>query len=91
MLSLGQSATSEGYLEAVKDAIKKSGITLVAAKQATTNKNELPAEQTFDVVIVGSGGAGLSAAIEAAEAGKSVAIVEKCQQSAGTLLFLVGK
>ena len=73
----GASATSEGYLEAVKDAIKKSGITLVAAKQATTNKNELPAEQTFDVVIVGSGGAGLSAAIEAAEAGKSVAIVEK--------------
>ncbi len=50
---------------------------LVAAKQATTNKNELPAEQTFDVVIVGSGGAGLSAAIEAAEAGKSIAIIEK--------------
>ena len=68
----GASATSEGYLEAVKDAIKKSGITLVAAKQATTNKNELPAEQTFDVVIVGSGGAGLSAAIEAAEGGNTL-------------------
>ena len=34
----GASATSEGYLEAVKDAIKKSGITLVAAKQTATNK-----------------------------------------------------
>ena len=66
----GASATSEGYLAAVKDAITKSGIKLVASKQTKTKKSELPAEQTFDVVIVGSGGAGLSAAIEAAEAGK---------------------
>ena len=87
----GASATSEGYLEAVKDAIKKSGITLVAAKQATTNKNELPAEQTFDVVIVGSGGAGLSAAIEAAEAGKSVAIVEKMPTVGGNTLISGGE
>ena len=87
----GASATSEGYLEAVKDAIKKSGITLVAAKQATTNKNELPAEQTFDVVIVGSGGAGLSAAIEAAEAGKSVAIIEKMPTVGGNTLISGGE
>ena len=75
----------------MKDAIKKSGITLVAAKQATTNKNELPAEQTFDVVIVGSGGAGLSAAIEAAEAGKSVAIVEKMPTVGGNTLISGGE
>ena len=87
----GASATSEGYLEAVKDAIKKSGITLIAAKQTTTNKNELPAEQTFDVVIVGSGGAGLSAAIEAAEAGKSVAIVEKMPTVGGNTLISGGE
>ena len=87
----GASATSEGYLAAVKDAITKSGIKLVASKQTKTKKSELPTEQTFDVVIVGSGGAGLSAAIEAAKAGKSVAIVEKMPTVGGNTLISGGE
>ena len=87
----GASATSEGYLAAVKDAITKSGIKLVASTQTKTKKSELPTEQTFDVVIVGSGGAGLSAAIEAAEAGKSVAIVEKMPTVGGNTLISGGE
>ncbi|EXJ24142.1 hypothetical protein ADIAL_0273 [Alkalibacterium sp. AK22] len=33
----------------------------------------------YDVIVVGAGGAGLSAAIEAADKGAHVLILEKCQ------------
>ncbi len=41
------------------------------------------APKSYDVVVVGSGGAGLAAAIQAHDEGASVLIVEKCQPSAG--------
>lgn len=89
----GASATSEGYLNAVKDAVEKSGITLVAAKKSkqAKEKDQIPAEQSFDVVVVGSGGAGFSAAIEAAEAGKKVAILEKLPAIGGNTLLSGGE
>ncbi len=89
----GSTATSEGYLEAVEDAIKKSGITLVAAKNPSgkAKKDDLKKEQNFDIVVVGSGGAGFSAAIEATEAGKKVAIVEKMPAVGGNTLISGGE
>ncbi|MBF0786377.1 MULTISPECIES: flavocytochrome c [unclassified Streptococcus] len=89
----GASATSEGYLNAVKDAVEKSGITLVAAKKTkqAKEKDKIPVDQTFDVVVVGSGGAGFSAAIEAAEAGKKVAILEKLPAIGGNTLLSGGE
>ncbi len=47
------------------------GMTAVSAEEA-------------DVVVVGSGGAGLSAAVTAAQAGKNVIVLEKCRLSAAT-------
>lgn len=87
----GSSATSEGYINAVKDAVKKSGITLVAVSKEKKEKQTVETDQTFDVVIVGSGGAGFSAAIEAAEAGKKVAIVEKMPAVGGNTLLSGGE
>lgn len=87
----GSSATSEGYINAVKDAVKKSGITLVAVSKEKKEKQTVKTDQTFDVVIVGSGGAGFSAAIEAAEAGKKVAIVEKMPAVGGNTLLSGGE
>lgn len=83
----GSTATSEGYLEAVNDAIKKSGMTLVASKKVSNKSKKEPTEQTFDVVVVGSGGAGFSAAIEAKEAGKSVVLIEKMPAVGGNTLI----
>ncbi|MGM0125782.1 urocanate reductase [Enterococcus sp. AZ194] len=87
----GSTATSEGYINAVKDALKKSGITLVAAGKDKKEKDKIDAEQTFDVVVVGSGGAGFSAAIEASEAGKKVAIIEKMPTVGGNTLLSGGE
>ncbi|HEY4538034.1 MAG TPA: flavocytochrome c [Erysipelothrix sp.] len=83
----GSTATSEGYLEAVNDAIKKSGMTLVASKKVSNKSEKEPTEQTFDVVVVGSGGAGFSATIEAKEAGKSVVLIEKMPAVGGNTLI----
>ena len=46
--------------------------------------------KTFDVVVVGSGAAGLSAAIEAAEAGAKVAVIEKLPMAGGSTLLSGG-
>lgn len=88
----GASATSQGYLSAVKDAVEKSGIALTAKKaKKESNKNKTAKEQDYDVVVVGAGGAGFSAAIEAAEAGKSVAILEKLPTVGGNTLLSGGE
>jgi succinate dehydrogenase/fumarate reductase flavoprotein subunit len=47
-------------------------------------------EQTFDVVVVGGGGAGLAAAIEARESGCSVVLLEKNSQPGGSTAWSIG-
>jgi fumarate reductase flavoprotein subunit len=49
----------------------------------------MTAPKSYDVVVVGSGGAGLAAAIQAHDEGASVLIVEKCRPSAVTPLKLL--
>lgn len=87
----GSTATSEGYLAAVQDAVKKSGISLAAVKATKKKVDKLDAKQDYDVVVVGSGGAGFSAAIEAAEAGKKVALIEKMPTVGGNTLISGGE
>ena len=73
----GSTVTSDGYLAAIQDAIAKSGLTLVAAGAATNSAQaKEEADQTYDVVVIGAGGAGFSAAIEAKQAGASVVLLE---------------
>lgn len=47
-------------------------------------------EQTFDVVVIGGGGAGLAAAIEARERGRSVVLLEKNPQPGGSTAWSIG-
>lgn len=84
----GATLTSNAIIEAVKDAVKKSGITLAAKKASTT---EAKAEDTStDIVIIGAGGAGLSAAIEATNNGAKVIVVEKNSFMGGNTNFATG-
>lgn len=47
-------------------------------------------EQTFDVVVVGGGGSGLAAAIEARTAGREVVLLEKNEKLGGSTAWSIG-
>jgi urocanate reductase len=83
----GATISSEGLRAAVADAAKKAGVKLSTAAVAKAEKAALPEKQTFDVVVVGSGGAGFSAAITAKDAGASVVIIEKMPSVGGNSLI----
>ena len=85
----GATVTSRGLLGAVADAAKKAGVTLSKADKKLIRKIEknIPSESKYDVVVVGAGGAGFAAAIEAKRAGASVVMLEKMPQVGGNSLI----
>ncbi|MEG0170264.1 MAG: flavocytochrome c [Anaerorhabdus sp.] len=70
--------TSDAFLVAVTKAIEAAGlkVTDLKAKEAGTVEKKAETLEA-DVVIIGAGGAGMTAAITAANEGKSVIIIEK--------------
>lgn len=85
----GATYTSEGIKEAVQKAIVSSGVILnKVAKKATINE-ELKDLET-DIVVVGGGGAGLSAAIAAKENGARVILLEKMPMVGGNTNYATG-
>ena len=56
----------------------------------TRNRIYPPAGETVDVVVVGAGGAGLAAAIEAAESGARVVLLEKNDAPGGSTAWSIG-
>lgn len=81
----GATLTSAGFKMAVRQALKDAGVELVAVEAAA--HTPVAVEETYDVVVVGAGGAGMAAAITAREAGANVAVVEKLQIAAGSTLL----
>lgn len=84
----GATLSSEGFKAAVKDAAAKAGVKLsdkvVAVQRKTTAISENP---VYDVIVIGSGGAGFSAAITAKDAGANVVILEKMPTVGGNSLI----
>ena len=72
----GATLASEGFLGAVKAAIENAGGD-VASFSAAVEKDGETQTLDVDVVVVGAGGAGMTAAIAAAQAGKKVILLEK--------------
>ena len=67
----GATSQCEAFKKAVTKAIAESYRVAIIAEGGN------PDEQNYDVVVIGSGGAGLAAAIEAHDKGASVIIIEK--------------
>ncbi|MCM3361048.1 MULTISPECIES: flavocytochrome c [Bacillaceae] len=76
----GASESSNGIIEAVTKALEKSGADIEALKDAANKvivEEQQQEDLDVDIAIIGAGGAGLSAALKASEAGKSVVILEQ--------------
>lgn len=84
----GATLTSMAVKGSVSDAIKKADVELTAKEfEAETEKAE---DTETDIVIVGAGGAGLSAAIEATNNGANVIVVEKMAFMGGNTNYATG-
>ncbi len=82
--------TSTALLEAAKQALVAAGVNPDEySVKAEKGKGE-DILRTVDVVVVGAGGAGMSAAITAADAGKSVVIVESQPMVGGNTVRATG-
>ena len=73
----GVTISSRAILNGVETALKGAGMDVTALKQPIEKTPAEDAEYTADVIIVGGGGAGLSAAIAATDEGSSVVLIEK--------------
>lgn len=85
----GATTTSLGLIEAIKNALLKSGVDESEISQEVQKKevDSEKIEKEADIVIIGAGGAGLSAAVEAVKLGRSVIVIEKMPQVGGNTIL----
>ena len=86
----GATLTSTGFFTALNDALTQAGAdpSKLEPKEYGTKAEDI--DKTADVVIAGAGGAGMTAAITAAQNGKSVVILEKGSVSGGNSSYATG-
>ena len=85
----GATISSIGFLAAVRDAITRAGSDPGNFTGAVPPIYVPHQDTTADVVVIGGGGAGMTAAIHAARAGKRVILVEKLGIVGGTTTFAI--
>ncbi len=88
----GATITSDAIKEAAAAALTAAGLNPDDFKTAVENNGEKAEDSTVDadIVIVGAGGAGMTAAITAAEKGKSVVILESQSMVGGNSVRATG-
>lgn len=89
----GATFTSRAVLGAVEDAAKQAGCDVAALRKGAKPFVLTPGKkitETYDVVIVGAGGAGMAAAAQAAQDGASVLVIEKEAEMGGNTLVSGG-
>ncbi|MGL4865386.1 MAG: FAD-dependent oxidoreductase, partial [Cetobacterium sp.] len=85
----GATGTSRGIIAAINNAIKSSGYKkdLRRVKEIKEKFTDKVIEHKDDVVVIGAGGAGLIAAIEAKLNGANVTVIEKMAFPGGNTLI----
>lgn len=82
----GATVSSEAMLEAVENALEQSGVDIdllkVASEQEETGEVEVEQLET-DVLVVGAGGAGMTAALKVNDNGLNVLVIEKMSTVGG--------
>lgn len=88
----GATFTSAAIRNAVNDAAAQANCTNLDAFKANTVKHKAQAaiEDTWDIVIIGAGGAGMMAAAQAAQDGNTVLVIEKNAEMGGNTLVSGG-
>lgn len=89
----GATFSSNAVRNAVNDAAEQAGCTNMDAFKAATVQHEAqaPIEETYDIVVVGAGGAGIAAAAQAAQDGNTVLVIEKNAEVGGNTLVSGGQ
>ena len=81
----GATVSSNAVLTAVTNALSEAGVDASTLEPKTEDKQTSVEDATADIVVIGGGGAGLSAAIEAADAGtEKIIVLEKMLNTGGT-------
>lgn len=84
----GATLSCEAYLKALEDCVKQAGGDVEALKKNAADQSASTEQKdmTADVIIVGAGGAGLTAALTAAQNGAKVILLEKSGMVGGNTL-----
>ena len=84
----GATITSNAVLAAVADCVKQAGgdVEALKSKEAAEKTAGEDIEKTADVIVIGGGAAGLSAAVSASADGASVILIEKGSALGGNTL-----
>ncbi len=87
----GATLTSNAVLAGVEDCVSQAGGDIEALKAVKPEVvAEADAEMTTDVVVIGAGGAGMAAAVQASQQGKNVIVIEKSSQMGGNTILSGG-
>jgi succinate dehydrogenase/fumarate reductase flavoprotein subunit/uncharacterized protein with FMN-binding domain len=86
----GATFSSTALLNGVRDCLTQAGVSENDMDTDCTTSAVKTADEEFDVVVVGSGGAGLSTAIQLAKRGAHVALLEKLGFVGGTTSYSSG-
>ena len=88
----GATVTRGALIEGVMTAASKAQVSDIEQfrTKSLPKEEKEPVEGTWDVVIIGAGGAGLAAAAEAAQQGNTVLVIEKNAEMGGNTLVSGG-